>query len=197
MKGTVFTLFEDFVVDSFGADVYEEILQSTRLITKEPFVGPLTYPAEDLLALVTTTVTRVGVPVDQAMAAFGRYAFPVLAATIPSLMAELPDARSFLLRLESLVHTEVRKLDPVASPPRLTVTAHDATTVDLRYESPYGLFALVEGFLDGVGVWYGTPLAHQRLDVAGTNATFRVHVGSTSPVPAQAARTRRSALAGG
>jgi hypothetical protein len=192
MKGTVFTLFEDFVVAGYGADAYEDVLASATLITKQPFVGPLSYPAEDLMSLVGAAVSRLDVPLDAALAAFGRFAFPVLARSIPGLMAELPDARSFLLRLESLIHTEVRKLDPASSPPRLSVIASDDTWVDLRYESPYGLFALVEGFLDGVAEWYGTPLAHERLDVRGTHATFRIHVSAPPPVPAQAARASQS-----
>ena len=40
MKGIIFTTFEAFVTDTFGAEVYEDILDETDLITTEPFVGP-------------------------------------------------------------------------------------------------------------------------------------------------------------
>ena len=63
MKGIIFTTFEAFITDSFGADVYEDILDDTELITTEPFVGPGTYPEADLVALLTTAVQKLGITV--------------------------------------------------------------------------------------------------------------------------------------
>ena len=40
MKGVIFNLFEEFVCESFGDEVWEEILDSAELKTQEPFVGP-------------------------------------------------------------------------------------------------------------------------------------------------------------
>lgn len=174
MKGAIFKAFEHFVVENYGEDMYEDIYDATDLETDEPFVGPGTYPATDLLALVTTTIGVLGISLDDALRAFGRHAFPALAESVSSLMEELDDPRTFLLNLESLIHTEVRKLDPEASPARFTVVEDSSTSIVLRYESPYGLFALVEGFFDGVADWYETTLRYEMLSTDGTNATFRV-----------------------
>ena len=35
MKGIIFTTFEAFITDSFGADVYEDILDDTELINRK------------------------------------------------------------------------------------------------------------------------------------------------------------------
>lgn len=187
MKGAIFNAFEQFVVDNHGEEAYEDIYDATELETTEPFVGPGTYPATDLLALVTTTIGVLGISLDDALRAFGRHAFPALAQSVSSLMDGLDDSHSFLLNLESLIHTEVRKLDPDASPARFTVVEDTPEAIVLRYESPYGLFALVEGFFDGVADWYDTTLRYELLSTEGTNGTFRVHFTDSNSLLAAAA----------
>lgn len=184
MKGIIFTTFEAFVTDSFGADVFEDILDDTELVTTEPFVGPGTYPASDLIALVTTAVGKLGISVDDALAAFGQYSFPKLATAVPELMAGLHDAREFFAKLESVIHTEVRKLDPEANPARFRVERTGDSTMLLHYDSPLGLFALVGGFIDGVAEWYGESVLHEIVATDGTNATFALTF--VEAVPAQA-----------
>ena len=72
MKGIIFNLPEEFVVETFGVDAYEEILAASELRTTDPVVGPGTYPDEDLLALVGKTVERLGT---------GTAPFPVVEGT--------------------------------------------------------------------------------------------------------------------
>ena len=56
MKGVVFNMLEEFVVENAGEEVFEEILYTCEFITVEPFVGPGTYPDEDLNELVSKTI---------------------------------------------------------------------------------------------------------------------------------------------
>ena len=174
MKGAIFKLFEDFVESAYGADAFDDLLDSTELETTEPFVGPGNYPATDLLALVSEAVATFDVSVDVLLKSFGRHAFPSLAGSVPTLLEGLDTPRAFLSNLESVIHTEVRKLDPEASPARFTVTDLGPTELLLHYESPFGLFPLVEGFLQGVGDWYQQPIEHELQSTEGTNGTFRV-----------------------
>ena len=172
MKGTIFTTFESFVVDSFGEDVYDDIVDAAELETTEPFVGPGTYPASDMMALVASACARLDLTADDALAAFGRYAFPKLAAAVPELMAGIDDARSFFESLESVIHTEVRKLYPDAEPARFASEVTGPQTMLLHYRSPLGLHALVGGFIDAVGTWYDESIVHEVVATEGTNATF-------------------------
>ncbi len=189
MKGIIFTTFEAFVTDTFRADVYEDILDDTDLITTEPFVGPGTYPEADLIALVTTAVQKLGVSLDDALAAFGRYSFPKLAGAVPQLMEGLHDAREFFTKLESVIHTEVRKLDPEANPAQFRVEHTGDATMLLHYDSPLGLFALVGGFIDGVAEWYGEHVVHEVVSTDGTNATFALTFTPAIATPAVDAAT--------
>ena len=40
MKGVVFNIFEDFVCENFGDEVYEALLDACPLHSKGVFVGP-------------------------------------------------------------------------------------------------------------------------------------------------------------
>jgi hypothetical protein len=192
MKGSIFKLFEEFVVISHGPDAYEDLLDTTTLETEGPFVGPGTYPPGDLVALLMTAASNHDTSVDALLQQFGRFAFASLAAAVPTLMEGLDDPRSFLLGLESVIHTEVRKLYPDADPPRFTAIDRGPDQLELHYQSDLGLFSLVEGLLDGLGDWYQCPVEHERTAVDGTNAVFLVTVGAAAPSgdePALAAST--------
>lgn len=173
MKGTIFNTFEAFVSDTFGEDVYEDILDNTTLETTEPIVGPGTYPASDLIALVTTAIGVLDISLDTALIEFGKYAFPKLAQSIPDLMAGLHNAEGFFMGLESVIHTEVRKLDAEANPARFT-PEKTGDGMLLHYESSLGLFPLVTGFIEGVSAWYDEPIEHEMVSSDGTNATFKL-----------------------
>ena len=174
MKGAIFNLFEEFVSSHFGEDVYDQIVDLTPLETAEPFVGPGRYPASDLLALVATATEVLDIALDDALRAFGAFSFPHLARSVEPLIAALPTAREFLLGLESVIHTEIRKLDPASQPARFTVEEAGNDVLRLHYRSDLGLFALVSGFLDGVAAWYGEPLDHRLDSTDGTNGTFTI-----------------------
>ncbi len=174
MKGAIFKLLEDFVVTNHGPDAFDDLLDETELETTEPFVGPGNYPAGDLLALVGTATQKYNVGVDDLLRAFGKHSFPALANSVPTLIEGMNDPVTFLLSLESVIHTEVRKLDRDASPARFTASQLSPTEVLLKYESPFGLFALVEGFLEGVADWYKTEVDYQIESTEGTNAVFKV-----------------------
>lgn len=174
MKGAIFKLLEDFVIANHGPDAFDDLLDETNLETTDPFVGPGNYPAGDLLALVGTATQKYNVSVEDLLRAFGRHSFPALANSVSTLIEDMTDPVQFLLNLEKVVHTEVRKLDRDASPARFTAIQLSPTEIALTYESPFGLFTLVEGFLEGVADWYQTDVEYEIESVDGTNAVFKV-----------------------
>ena len=82
MKGVIFKQFEAFIVERFGDQVCEQILDRTTLETPGPFVGPATYPDSDLFALVATAIEMAGLELDAALFAFGDFLYERLAASI-------------------------------------------------------------------------------------------------------------------
>ena len=78
MKGVIFNYLEEFITENWGEEKYEEILGECPLKTKEPFVGPGTYPDTDLLAIVSKTVEKLGITLPDALRSFGKFCFPKL-----------------------------------------------------------------------------------------------------------------------
>jgi len=151
MKGVVFNILESFVCEGWGDEVYETILERCPLHTKEPFVGPGTYPDADLVIIAKATAHHLGLPLNDALRAFGAYSFPVLAGSVRELIADLTTPQALLHAVEGVIHVEVRKLYPEAKPPRFVVRDRPDGTLRLQYYSQRRLCAFLEGLFDGLG----------------------------------------------
>lgn len=169
MKGIIFNAFEQFVIANHGEDFFDDVLARCSLATHEPFVGPGTYPDEDLLELVGQTVKQLGVPLPDALRAFGRFAFPALASAFPVCVRPHGDARSFLRSVDDVIHVEVRKLHPDAATP----TFHyrdDGDALVIEYHSPRALCHVMEGLIDGVADHFSQPISQRQLQCTASGA---------------------------
>lgn len=164
MKGVIFNLFEDFVVENFGAETYESVLENAALGQGDLYVGPGSYPDEDLLALIDHTVKQTGASMPEAIRAFGASMLPKLIESHPKLRVRTREmsAKDFLLCIDAVIHVEVAKLLPGAKPPRLICTETGQATLDLLYRSERRLCLLIEGFLDGVEKYFNQSLEYSH-----------------------------------
>ena len=170
MKGLLFNLLEGFVCAASDLDTYEEILAACPLRTRRPFVGPLTYPDEDLVALVAASSARLGLSPEELLVALGRHCFPRLAARIPHVVQGQTHVKTFLLGLDEIVHTAARQRFKDARPPRITVREVSPDELLLRYESARGLCALARGLVEGAGEHFHTPLRASEIRCVASGA---------------------------
>ncbi len=162
MKGVIFNLFEDFISEGWGDEAYEAVLASCPLHTKEPFVGPGTYPDADLLALVAKATERLGVPADAAVRAFGKFCLPKLVQKFPRFVAGHRSAKSFLMSVHDVIHVEVRKLFKDAVTPAFRYEDPGPDRLVIHYSSPRKLCYLMEGLLDGVADHFKTTISYRQ-----------------------------------
>jgi hypothetical protein len=158
MKGIIFNLFEEFLVANLGSEAYEDLLDATPLQTRDPFVGPGSYPDADLLALAAAAAERSGIPVETGIRDFGRFCIPALERRFPAFF-DVPDAKTFLQSLERVHHVEVRKLYDDAIFPRFRCEDPGPDRLVMRYESSRRLCALAEGLIEGVAERFGVRVA--------------------------------------
>jgi hypothetical protein len=158
MKGVVFNILEEFILENWGDDVLDDIMDVCPLHTKEPFVGPKTYPDSDLFALVTTATEKLGVPVEDAVRAFGRFAFPRLAGRFPVFLEGHQEAQSFMLSVHDVIHVEVAKLMEGAVLPDFIYHDSRPGSLVIDYYSSRQLCHLFEGLLMGVGDHFNTEI---------------------------------------
>ncbi|MEM6960813.1 MAG: heme NO-binding domain-containing protein [Myxococcota bacterium] len=162
MKGVVFNLLEAFVVEGWGEETYERLISKCPLKTKEPFVGPGTYPDSDLLVIANAAARTLGISLDDALVAFGAYCFPKLAATLPAGLEGYDSAKGFLLDVDRVIHVEVRKLLPEAKTPKFTYEDPSPDQLYIRYESERKLCRFMEGLLDGVAAYFQIKIDHEQ-----------------------------------
>ncbi len=181
MKGIIFNLLEDFIVEGWGDEALDEILALCPLKTKEPFVGPGTYPDADLFTIATQASSKLGVPLPDALRAFGKYALPKLLARYPSFREGHTDAKSFLTSVHGVIHVEVHKLMPKAVTPNFTYEDAGPGGLIIHYESSRKLCHLMEGMLEAVGEEFGQDLQYVQtrcLHDGDSHCEFALHFGA-------------------
>lgn len=162
MKGIIFNLLESFVCESWGEDAYDEIVSMCPLHTKEPFVGPGSYPDSDLLSIVRAATNKLGITIDQALHAFGKYAFPHLVRKFPVFVEGHYHPKTFLKTIDDVIHVEVRKFFRDAEPPRITFVDPGPDELMLIYESRRRMCSLATGLLEGCAEFFRAPIDYHE-----------------------------------
>lgn len=153
MKGIVFNLLEESVSAEFGDATWDRLLDDAGLDGAYTSLG--SYDDAEIVRLVAVASAALGIPEEDVLRWFGRRAMPLLAKRYPAFFSNHPNTRSFLLTLNNIIHPEVRKLYPGASPPVFDFGTADNDRMVIGYNSARRLCALAEGFMQGAAVHYG------------------------------------------
>jgi hypothetical protein len=151
MKGIIFNLLEDVVRREYGQDTWETILETTKLEGSYTSLG--NYPDEDLGKIVVAASSALGTPTDEIVRWFGRRAIPLLAEKFPSFFKP-NSARTFLLTLNDIIHTEVLKIYPGSVVPIFDYDTSSQNVLVMGYRSNRRLCSLAEGFIEGAADYY-------------------------------------------
>ena len=166
MKGIIFNLLEQVVVENFGEDVFERMLDETGLDGAYTAVG--TYGDDELFALVGAASKILGRPPDDIVRWFGNSSIPLLARRHKEFFAPHASAIAFVLTLNDVIHPEVRKLFPGAYAPDFDFDRIDEHTIAIGYDSLRGLCMFAEGLVEGAAAYYG-----QEVDISQSRCTQR------------------------
>jgi predicted hydrocarbon binding protein len=159
MKGIVYNLLEECVSRDYGADTWDDLLDSTGLDGVYTSLG--SYPDQDLFALVAATSDALGQPADVIIRWFGRNAVPLLASQYPQFFEPHRTTRAFVLTLNDIIHPEVRKIYPGADVPVFDFGSSSDVLL-MSYSSPRKLCAFAEGLLDGAALHYGEQIVIEQ-----------------------------------
>ena len=155
MKGIIFNLLENFITDVKSESLWHEVYASTKLEDARPYVGPETYPDEDLFSLVITATQKLEMPVNKALFLFGKYTFKPLSEIHPHYLDGIKSASDFLMIVDQVIHVEVKKLMPEAYLPKLLITKNDDDSISIHYESKRKLCHFLEGLISGCAEYFG------------------------------------------
>jgi hypothetical protein len=124
MKGIIFNLLEDVVINDHGQDTWDELLNATSLDGAYTSLG--SYPDEHIQALVGAAARMLGLSPFEVLRWFGQRAIPLLVERYPSFFTAQQSARLFVLSVNGIIHPEVRKIYRVPTSPPLSFTMHPA-----------------------------------------------------------------------
>ncbi len=161
MKGVLFTVLEEVVVERFGEDTWDTVLQRAGLTGSYTSLGD--YPDADLGAVVQGLADTLGLPTNDVLVVGGTLSFAVLVARHSYVMEGMHTWQDVLLHLGDIIHPEVRKIYPRADAPEFVITPTESGGLQLQYLSNRRLCRLAEGLTRGAGDWFKTPVEVEHL----------------------------------
>jgi hypothetical protein len=173
MKGVVFTEFLEMVEEKFSLETVDEILAKAAPGHGGVYTAVGTYPAEEMVALLTALAEVSKTPPPALLHVFGEHLFGKFVKGYPGFFEGVTDPLDFLSKVDSYIHVEVRKLYPDAELPRFDATRKSDRELELVYRSPRRLSDLAYGLIVGCGKHFGVPLDIARVDTSGTGEEVR------------------------
>lgn len=153
MKGIIFNLLEEAVIEQFGDGVWEDLLAASGAGGVYTSLG--SYPDAEAVALVGAASAALDQPAADVLRWFGMTMMPRFVDRYAALFAPHRNTREFLLALNTIIHPEVHKLYPGAVCPHFRYQSSEADRLTLGYNSPRRLCALAEGLILGAAAHYG------------------------------------------
>ncbi|MCH9720501.1 MAG: heme NO-binding domain-containing protein [Actinomycetia bacterium] len=161
MKGVIFNLLEEVVADAYGERAWDAALDRAGLDGVYTSLG--SYDDAEITALVSVIAAERSVSEGDFLCWFGRRAIPLMAGRWPGFFAPHVKSLPFLRTLNSVIHTEVRKLYSGTYCPHFEFSSPADGSLVIGYRSPRKLCGLAEGFILGAGDHYGEALEVRHL----------------------------------
>lgn len=169
MKGIIFNVVEEAVTEMYSADVWDDLLDAADL--DGSYTAIENYDDAELLTLVGVAAEATGIPPSELVPVLGRSAFKFLSGRHPEFLAEGADLFQFLESVDTIIHPEVMKLHPGASPPRFSCERISDQQLRVTYRSDRCLGALAVGLVQGAADHFGEAVNVVVVSGAGESAT--------------------------
>ena len=135
MKGFIFSYLVDFVEESFGLELVDELISEVDLPSKGVYVSFESYEFSELVALVSAVSVKKNVPVEDLLEGFGRYVFPFLISRHDYIITDYSDPLELIAGIENHIHIEVRKLYDDAELPSFKNVSRTENKLIINYTS--------------------------------------------------------------
>lgn len=158
MKGIVFNVFSDLVTDSFGWEIWDQLIENTKPASQAIYTSADIYPDDELISYVTELSKITGTAAPDLVRAFGKYMMHKFKTMHPEFL-DGHNAKSFLASVHNVIHVEVKKLHPDSLLPKFEYEDESDDTLTMLYSSERKLCHLAEGLVQGVGEVFNEAIA--------------------------------------
>ncbi|MBB1302765.1 heme NO-binding domain-containing protein [Pseudoalteromonas sp. SR44-8] len=153
MKGIIFNVLEDMVVEQLGMEVWNELLQS-HTPEGRVYVSVKNYDAGELFAMANGVALRLNMPLQDVVKAFGQFLFKGLADRHLDVVERFTDFTSLVMGIHDVIHLEVNKLYQDPSLPTISCRISRPGHIEMNYNSPRKLCLCAEGLLFGAAEYF-------------------------------------------
>lgn len=160
VKGIIFNLVEEIVVEDDGRDTWDAIIEAAGVDGAYTSVG--SYDDEELFAILDAAGDELGMERPELLVHVGEESIPRFAERYPELFEEQDGLEPFLRSLNDIIHPEVEKLYPGADVPRFDLEADDGTLL-MEYVSSRKLCHFGEGLIHGAAHHYDTDVEVEQV----------------------------------
>lgn len=169
MKGIIFNAVHDAVAALYDEDTWDDLLDAAGLEGGYTSIG--TYDDNELLAIVNVACETTGIDAAPLLRVLGTHAFPTLAGRHPEFLEHATTTVDFLRTVETIIHPEVMKLHPDATPPRFDFEDLNDGGLRMTYHSARRLGAMAEGLIYGAAAWFDEDVSIEVVSGGGEAAT--------------------------
>ena len=149
MKGIVFTEFIEFVEDSFGFEVSEDMIEGAELANDGVFTSVGTYDASEMVKMVLKLSELTKTDVPELLIAYGKHLFTRFTDMFPHFFPDDITIFDFLSKIDDYIHVEVKKLYPDAELPVIKTISKGDDKMVIEYHSSRKLSDFAKGLLLG------------------------------------------------
>ena len=169
MKGVIFNAVEEAVTTLYSADTWDDLLDEAGLPGDYTSLG--SYEDGDLNLLVGAACKATGHQPEELVRTLGVHSFPHLASRYPELV-EGNTTFEFLRAVNDIIHPEVLKLHPDATPPGFDFEDRPDGALRMTYTSKRKLGVLAEGLIHGAAAQFGETLDIEVVSGSGEEVTI-------------------------
>lgn len=153
MLGVIFFVLQNHVEKQLGPSSWRRVVLLANLppIAYSPVAE---YPDSEATALIAAASQLAGKPLGEFLEKFGAALAPELLAMYPSLIQPEWKTLDLVVNAEEVIHSAVRRRNPLAKPPVLRCARYSSDELRLVYTSPRKLCQMVKGIIRGVAGHY-------------------------------------------
>ncbi len=172
MKGVIFTEFLELVESDYGMEVADQVITlGCPFHNTTGFTSVGSYDHRNLMAMIDELSRVTNSPVPDLVQGFGKHMFGKFMQGYPEAFERVTSTFEMLLRVEDVIHVEVKKLNPEAELPSFNFPTTDEGSLDVVYKSARPFADLAHGLIEACVEYFGEELSVTRVDLEGEPGT--------------------------